>query len=165
MTESDLTQGYPQSQLEDEQVANDNEIKPVIKPSRRGDRSNYATRPPLAASNQQQPPQNVVIAPAIRRGGFRAKIQIVRSQSAFLRSNPTMQVHARPTVPQRPNAPFRPPTNRPNASASQGSASGVSNSTRQPRVSIETISGSSKATTTRFQEFMPSQTRNKENNP
>ncbi|MED6109114.1 hypothetical protein PIB30_030664 [Stylosanthes scabra] len=81
---------------------------------------------------------------------------------------PTVAGKVRPSAPSmpaahpRPNAPFRAPQHKPNASTSQAPV-GSSNVTIPPRVSLETMSGASKATTSRFQDFMPTQSRNKNN--
>ncbi|MED6183864.1 hypothetical protein PIB30_041794 [Stylosanthes scabra] len=148
MVEEELTQGHPQSQPQEEQSL--------------GGRSTSEVRQATAASHQ---PQSGKGSPAssVRKGGFRAKMPIRKKAYPKAASEVRPSAPSMPATHPRPNAPFRAPQHKPNVSTSRGPTVGGSNVTMPPRVSLETMSGASKATTSRFQDFMPTQSRNKDN--
>ncbi|MED6151090.1 hypothetical protein PIB30_078919 [Stylosanthes scabra] len=81
ISEEELTQGHPQSQLEDEQVVTNPMTRPVV-PSR-GGRAN------IAQSRQQQVPPNAVASSSARR-----------------RKHLGPNAPSKPTAPHRPNVQF-----------------------------------------------------------
>ncbi|MED6139670.1 hypothetical protein PIB30_086022 [Stylosanthes scabra] len=137
---------------------------PVVEASTLGGGDTYVVSKTAAASHQHQFVKGSATASSVRKGVFRAKIPIRR------KPNPTVANEVRPNAPSRPaahpkpNAPFRAPQHKPNASTAHGPTVGGSNVTMPPKVSIETMHGASKATTSRFQDFMPTQSRIKDNN-
>nr|XP_025703939.1 uncharacterized protein LOC112805824 [Arachis hypogaea] len=166
--EEELTQGHPQSEADEEANMNTSGSTSHGEGGRAA-RSNPARRAPRSKT-----PSNAAAAAAAAAAAStskersRVKMPIRRHPLAQPIMRPTStapiaQPNVRPTAPgppatPRPNPPFSPPQIRPVAPSTNAAAgSGVSDSTRTPFVSTETMNGASKATTSRFSKFMPNQ--------
>nr|XP_029149697.1 cyclic nucleotide-gated cation channel beta-1-like [Arachis hypogaea] len=162
--EEELTQGHPQSEA-DEKANMNTSGATTHGEGGRAARSNPARRAPRSKT-----PSNAAAAAAASTSKERSRVKmpirrhpLAQPSMRPISTAPIAQPNVRPIAPgpsttPRPNPPFRPPRIRlvaPSTNAAAGS--GVSDSTRTPLVSNETMNGASKATTSRFSKFMPNQ--------
>ncbi|MED6139883.1 hypothetical protein PIB30_088105 [Stylosanthes scabra] len=119
VTETELTQGYSQSQPEDE-IHQEGKAKATMQ-------QDHLQQPQTSNNLIQELLHHLVMME-----GFRAKMPIVRSPTSCLRSAPTGHVKfkptaaSRPAAPLEPNTPFRPPQFRSNIKSSEGASAGIS---------------------------------------